>query len=292
MSKLTGLFRKMRGSVGDVTFRQVAGTTVVSEKSTSPAQPRTYAQMRQRVMWRNLQNIYRALQPYNHPSFEDARGFRRDAQMFMSANLGVIPIYLTRSEAVQGAAVIAPYQITRGSLPAIDVNASGVSGEVGTDISLGNLTIGEETTVAQFSAAVVNNNENFHYGDQISAIVVRQMTNSSTNVPYVAVQAFEVTLSASDTTTLLSDIDPDGLVFAKQGSSDKLGMNQTVNGGVVYIHSRKSASKTLVSTQRFVVANTIMSRYQSDAKLDEAILSYGGKLDNQFLTPDVAPVTA
>ena len=269
-----------------MTLRQVNGRTVTSEK-VRRNNSKTFAQMRRRVQWANLVNLWRSFEGDMRPSFESRPAGVSDFNMFVSANICTVPVYLEHAEAQQGATVVAPYQVTRGSLPSVDVSASGVSGEVGTDISLGSLSIGEETTVAQFSDAVVQNNEDFAYGDQISAFVVRQETNSSTNVPYVKVQRYEITLDHEDSETLLSDIDPDGLVFAKQGSSDKLGMNQTVNGGVVYIHSRKGAGRTLVSTQRLVVANTILSRYQTDAKLTAAILSYGGKLTADFLVPNV-----
>lgn len=293
MSKVTGLFRKQRGSVGDVTFRQVSGVSIMSEKA-NPSQPRTFAQMRRRVQFRNIQNMWSVLNPYNHPSFQEARGLLRDSNIFMSRNLGMVPVYLTAGEAKQGAVVVAPYQVTSGSLPSISVSANGTSGEVGTDISLGTLVVSDSTTLKQFSDAIVENNPHFLFGDQITAYVAYQSVNTVTGVPYVDVKAFEVTLDHEDTETLIADLDPELLVFAKQGSSDKLGMNQTVNGGVVYIHSRKSASKTLVSSQRIVVSNTLLARYQSGAKLTEAINSYGGSVSANYLTPNVdeAPAVA
>ena len=45
MAQLEGLIRKMNGSVGDFTFKQVKGQTIVSEKVTHIANPRTEAQM-------------------------------------------------------------------------------------------------------------------------------------------------------------------------------------------------------------------------------------------------------
>ena len=41
------------------------------------------------------------------------------------------------------------------------------------------------------------------------------------------------------------------------------------------------------SKQRFMTTNNILSRYQSAAKRDEAILSYGGKVNAAFLTPNI-----
>lgn len=286
MAILKGLIRKQRGSIGDITIRQVKGVSITSEKA-DPSNPKTLAQMRRRVQWRNIQNFWALIAAYDHPSFENRRALQSDANMFISANFGLIPVYLTAEEARGGGVVVAPYQVTRGSLPSLEVVANGTNGEVGTDISLGNLTIGESTTLKQFSDAVVNNNSNFKNGDQITCFVLTQSTNSVSGLPYATCQAFEITLDQTDNETLLSEFDPNGLVFTKMASSDKLGMSQTVNGGVVYIHSRKTPSKTLVSTQSFLVNNTILANYQSDAKMQEAVISYGGKVSDAYLTPNV-----
>ena len=293
MAILTGIFRKQTGSIGDMTLRLVNGRTVTSEKVTRN-NSKTYAQMRRRVQWANIVNLWRTFEGNLHPSFESRPAGVSDFNAFVSANIGMVPVYLEQAEAQRGAAVVAPYQVTRGSLPSISVSANGTSGEVGTDISLGSLTVGDSTTLKQFSDAIVENNPTFKFGDQITAFVAYQSVNTVTGVPYVDVKAFEVTLDHEDTETLVADLDPELLVFAKQGSSDKLGMNQTVNGGVVYVHSRKGVGRTLVSTQRMVVSNTLLARYQSGAKLTEAIQSYGGKVSSAYLVPNVdeAPAVA
>lgn len=290
MAILKGLIRKQRGSIGDLTIRQVKGVSITSEKA-APSNPKTLAQMRQRVQWRNIQNIWAVISAYDHPSFENRRALQSDANLFMSANLYRIPVYLTASEARGGSAVVAPYQVTRGSLPSIEVVANGTNGEVGTDISLGTLTIGESTTLKQFSDAVVNNNPMYKNGDQITCMVLYQSTNTVTGFPYVECKAFEITLDQTDNETLVREFDPDGVAFNTMTGSDKLGMSQAVNGGVVYIHSRKTPSKTLVSTQDFLVNNTLLASYQSDAKMLEAVRSYGGKVSDAYLTPnvDIAP---
>ena len=276
-----------------MTLRQTNGMVVTSEKVTKNTS-KSYAQMRRRVQLRNIQNIWRAFNGLDRPSFENRTRRQSDANMFVKANLGMVPVYLTRSEASQGGAVVAPYEVSFGSLPSISVSANGTSGEVGTDISLGSLTVGDSTTLKQFSDAIVENNPHFLFGDQITAFVAYQSVNTVTGVPYVDVKAFEVTLDHEDTETLIADLDPELLVFGKQGSSDKLGMNQTVNGGVVYIHSRKTVSGILVSSQRLVVSNTLLARYQSGAKLTEAIQSYGGNVTQLYLVPNVdeAPAVA
>ena len=269
-----------------MTLRRVNGVTITSEKVTRNTS-KTFAQLRHWVQMANIIGMWRAFEGNLRLSFENRHRLMSDMNMFVHANLGRIPVYLTRSEASQGGVVVAPYRVTYGSLPTIEVLANGANGEVGTDISLGSLTIGESTTLKQFSDAVVNNNANYQNGDQISCFVAKQSTNTVTGVPYVEIDAYEITLDQTDNETLLSEFDPDGVVFTTMASSDKLGMSQTVNGGVVYIHSRKTSSGTKVSTQNLVVNNTLLANYQSDAKMREAVKSYGGTTTDAFLTPNV-----
>ena len=290
MSKLKGLFRKQRGSIGDVTFRQLKGQTVVSEKS-EPSQPRTLAQMVRRTAWRNIQNFYQSFNGNLHPSFESRPQTWSDYNAFISANIGRNNVYLTQDFARQGGCVAAAYQITRGSLPSIGMGTPG-GGVITSDLKLGSLAITEETTLAAFSAAIISNNEGWAYGDQLSAFVSIQNTNTLTGVPYVITECFEVTL-LNDPDTLLVDIVGQPTAFGVVDA--KLALNAVINGGACYVHSRKGNGRTLVSTQFMHVTNSLLSTYTSQAARDAAVISYNGKTSNQFLTPNLdeteVPVT-
>lgn len=290
MSKLKGLFRKQRGSIGDVTFRQLKGQTVVSEKS-EPSQPRTLAQMVHRTAWRNIQNFYQSFNGNLHPSFESRPQTWSDYNAFISANIGRNNVYLTQDFARQGGCVVTAYQITRGSLPSIGMGTTG-GGVITSDLKLGSLAIGDETTLAAFSAAIIANNEGWAYGDQLSAFVSIQNTNTLTGVPYVTTECFEVTL-LNDPETLLVDLIGQPTAFGVV--DQKLALAAVINGGACYVHSRKGNGRTLVSTQFMHVTNSLLSTYTSQAARDAAVISYGGKTSNQFLTPNLGetevPVT-
>lgn len=286
---------KAKGSMGTITYTTRAGKTLGKDRIRLTTNPKTFAQMRRRVQWANIVNTWHSFSGLLHPSFQDRTALISDFNRFVGVNIGQVPVYLTQSEASQGGAVVAPYQVSYGTLPPISVTASGVSGEVGTDISLGSLTVGDSTTVQQFSRAIIESNLHFQNGDQITAFVLLQSVNTVTGVPYTEVRAFEVTLDTGDNETLVADLDPELYVFANQGQTDKIGMNQTVNGGVAYIHSRLTGDNTtLVSSQRLVVSNTLLATYQSGAKLSAAVKSYGGDTVSAYLTPNVdeAPVSA
>ena len=46
---------------------------------------------------------------------------------FEQANLGIVPVYITNGEKLQGSCVVAPYQVTRSSLLAIVLSHGAVS---------------------------------------------------------------------------------------------------------------------------------------------------------------------
>lgn len=283
MAILKGIFRKQTGSIGDMTLRVVNGQTVTSEKVTRNTS-KTFAQMVRRVQWANVVNLYRAFEGTLHPSFESRPRNWSDYNAFLSANIGQFGVYLTASEASQGGCLVAPYQITRGSLPSVGMGTT-EAGVITSDIKVGALDITDETTLAAFSAAVRANNSGWEYGDQLSAFVALQKVNTITQVPYVEVHAYEITLAEDDETLVLDLIDNDPTCFAVV--DQKLCLNAPINGGACYVHSRKDGQKTRVSTQRFTATNDLLDAYTTEAKRTEAIISYGGKTSGEFLTPNL-----
>lgn len=281
MAILSGINTQLRGSAGDWTFSQVGGKTVAKQKVAKKAFPvRTLAIMRQRMQWANLVNVFRAFGGNDRPSFQNRPQGVSDFNMFIQANLGTQPVYLLKSFAEQGGALVADYQVTRGSLPSIE--AVSEEGMVLTDVSLGSLTIGASTTVKDFAKAVVENNDDFAYGDQITCFIAVQAVNNATQVPYLKMRSMKVVLDGMDEDTLLySLVSSDGFASVE----GKLGSTRALNGGIVWVHSRATQSGTLVSTQRFVVNNPILTQFQGEAALQKAITTYGGLSGEQYLTP-------
>ena len=200
MAILNGIIKRMEGSIGDMTFKSVNGQTVVSQKITSIANPRSQAQMRIRTKFTNIVSMYRGIRPLLNYGFESKGKGLSDYNMFVRVNMQKSPVYLTKQQVAAGACVAAPYQITQGSLPAIVIAGSGNSSA--TDIYLGSLSIGASTTVGEFSQAVVNNNPDYKYGDQISYFEITQKTNAETGIPYCQFSASKVILDAADTSVL------------------------------------------------------------------------------------------
>lgn len=281
MGKLTGIISKISGSAGNVTFKQRSGETIVSEKVTQVRNPRTNAQMQTRTKWGNIIAMYKGIRPLLNYGFESKPKTLSDYNMFVKVNMQRTPIYLTKQAVAGGACVATAYQISQGSLPAIVLTGTGQN--VKTDIRLGGESITSSTTVAQFSAAVVNNNADYRYGDQISFFLVKQMVNAETGIPYCQFSATKVILDAANESTL-ADVTGGSHGFA---SADGMLAHVGNDGDCAYawVHTRKSDGKTLVSSQSLVSANTKEAEYKGDAAYNLSKSSYGSSIES-FLVPD------
>jgi hypothetical protein len=226
-------------------------------------------------------DMYKGIRPLINYGFEAKPKTLSDYNMFVKVNMQRTPIYLTKQAVAGGACVATAYQISQGSLPAIVVTGTGQNGV--TDILLGSLSITSATTVAQFSAAVVQNNPDYRYGDQISFFLVKQKVNEETGIPYCQFSAAKVILDAANENKLS---DETGSSHGFASIDGKIGHSGN-DGDCAYawVHSRKSDGKTLVSSQSLLSANTKEAEYKGDMAYNLSRSSYGNGIE-AFLVPD------
>ena len=287
MAILNGILKKLNGSAGSLTFKQVNGQTVVSEKATTVKNTRTPAQQRQRTKWGNVVQMYKGICPLINYGFESKAPGCSDYNMFMKANMKLTDIYLTREEVAGGACIAAPYQLTQGTLPSSVIVGAGENAR--TDIKLGELVIDAETTVKDFAMAVVSNNADYDFGDQISFFDVLQRVNAVTGIPYCQFLATNVMLDKTSEVKLLDIVSKygfatvDGFLGHIEGEGD---------GVYAWVHSRKSSAKTQVSTQTLVNNNAeTIAEYSGDQAYKRSVKTYGGE-SSSFLTPGTTTTQA
>ena len=284
MAQLDGIVSKLNGSAGQLTFKRVAGKTVVSEKITTTTNKRTTAQQKHRMKWPNLIKMYSGISPLLNLAFEDKPQGVSDYNMFVKTNFPASNVYLTKSEAACKACVAAPYQISMGSLTSI--NVSGTPGESVTDIALGTLVISSTTTVKDFSLAVVLNNKNFNFDDQISFICVEQTKNIVTGVPQCKFYGEAVVLNKESEVKLFDVVSTDG--FSSKNGFLACKLPTDFQGAYTWIHSRLKDGNTIVSSQSLEVKNNLYTEYSSEDAYKRAVATYGGEKKN-FLTPTTSP---
>lgn len=277
--------KKLGGSV----IYQAMGETRARVLAAEVKNPRTVAQMQQRIRWANLVNIYRANKRWMKYAFETKATNQSDYNKFMSLNVSASPIFLTKELASVGACVVAPYVVTQGSLPSIEFIKKSFSWQTNILLPSGYLMY-QNVTVGDFSRILLENNPGMREGDQLSFIRETQMTNPTTGAPYIIVRAYEMLLNSSSS-ALAADFLPFDILDSSEASSDcRLVVKDTNNAGAfTMILSRSEGGRTYVSSQYLILANMdfIYLQYSSQAAYQAALLSYGAG-ENAFLSANSA----
>lgn len=289
MGKITSLI-EFHGSVGNLTgYRGRDGRNVIRQKIYNPRNAKTPLQMRRRVAWGNLVNLWALIMNFMKPSFTNKAKGQTDYNAFMKANVDANPVYMTKKEVAKGGVVVSPVVVTRGTLPSIGA-ATAMGGKMNSTLSLGDLELSSETTVGAFSQAIIENNEGWQNGDQLSALLVQQLTYDEAAGAPRAKASFASVILDETSSTPLYDVVSDACFYTNQGF---LGTRQSITGGVAWIQSRVVEGETQVSSESLVVNNQALSDYTTKAAQDMAIASYGGQkvapltpTGNQYLPPE------
>ena len=293
MGKIFGANTKISGKVGQLLYRQTRTGTVISELPVKPAIPRRSArQMDRRTQWGNLAAIYKQFDSMLRRGYENLPPQMSVFNAFIQANIDVVKVYITKTIRLNGGAILAPYQITRGSLPSISM-AKNASNILVSGIRLGSLAIDANTTVGQFSQAVIDNNDAFDEGDQLTFFHGIQSIDTVTRTPRATIKGYKVVLSTAEDTKLWDVVDRIGFSVTDNCLATS---QQITNGAAVWVHSRETADGALkVSTQLFFVENSALATYQGRTAFTAAANSYGGiNSAAVYLQPEVVgidPVT-
>lgn len=270
---LKGASKRLAGAV----IYDAMGQTRARRLAESVTNPRTEAQMNQRVKWANLVNLYRVNSDWMKYAYETKKVTQSEYNKWMSLNVTNSRIYLTKQLAAAGACVVDAYTITQGSLPSIENTNSGnlwLSNIYTTDY-LGDF---EGVTVASFTDYILKNNPGIREGDQLSLIRLSQQTNADNGIPYVIQRRYELVFSRTNNRKVYDYLPSDIVEAVPSGTGTVLALNIASRvGGFAWILSRTVAGKTYVSTQTIVPVNNgaLISLYSSDAAYRAAIESYG-----------------
>lgn len=282
---LRGAKKKLGGTV----LYTQGGRTLQRELAPEVKNPKTPAQMGQRVKWANLVAFYRANSGWMPKAFENKKATQSDYNKFMSLNAANSRIYLTKEQARQGACVVDSYRVSDGTLQPVDIFPT--AKDWTTNLYLTGLDkLDATTTIAAFSTALLASNAGLRSGDQVSFIRVTQLFNNTTDIPYVQVRAYELLIDEQGP-GLVKDFWPIELIALGQQQETKALMvkNNNKQGGFAIIVSRTQGGRVLVSPSQITQVNMaeVINQYSSNAALQAAIDSYG-RGDEVFLDNKVA----
>lgn len=161
MAKGNPYWGKQRGKLGETVLAVTKGQQVQRAYNSQPANPRSDAQMVQRISFASMVAFYkRGNQNLFKYAFEDKKQTESDYNAFMRHNLTLgIDIYPTKEEVGNICfPLVAPFMVTNGSLQEIGCSHEG-DGVIGSS-----LIYDDATTWDQFLA----NNPQFNVGDIIT----------------------------------------------------------------------------------------------------------------------------
>lgn len=292
MSKGNMLLGYAQGKVGSMVFGRRNGQQITRPYNGSPRNPKTRAQMSQRIKWPNLVNMWRLLKPWISMGMQDKKTTQSDYNSFVSKNIGYSTAYMLKDEARAGATLLSDYIITSGTLGARTMSSALV-----TDIAVGSQVLAEDLaqlTIGELSAYIIANNAGFAVGDQITLLYFVQRLNAG--LPVVSVAAVKFILEAPSATALVpAAMYSYGIELTVEGgylAINPLGNTSDLAGGAV-IQSRLVNGVLYVSDSRIRTENTAQPGQQTTVygiSKDEALASYGFN-DAAFLSPNsiVAP---
>lgn len=291
MAKIKNLYVKgYKGRLGGVTYFTRAGEQMNRELPAQVANPNTSAQATQRTRWANMVHFYRVNKFWMYKNaFENKKATQSDYNKFVSMNSAAVPVYLTKAQSAAGAVIVAPYQVTDGTLPSISCEVA--DGALKTDIYL-TAEVGRDLdgtfTVSALSTSILASNNGLKEGDQLSFISVYNTTIN--NVPSIVARAYELILDTTDISTLESN----GLDFLSGNESNGVYFlvatpAHGTSWGATVVMSRTESGKTHVSTQVLCLspdAQVNYANFSNDTAKTAARRSYGAQseyfLDTQY----------
>lgn len=263
--------------LGGVVLYQMNGQTLARELAPQVTNPRTTAQMRQRVKLSNLVAFYKANKKWMRNAFEDKAQRESDYNAFVAANISNTLVALTKSEVASGAAIAAPYQITRGSILSIEHTLQGST--IKTNLNLGNYQITANSTIGELSIAILSSNLTLSEGMQLSLVVNVQQSGNASQQPYLVVRVYEFLLNRSSTEPLTNYF-PESVTSVAAGTSNyalALNTSSYSEGGATFILSHSVGGVTHVSSQRIQLfgSKSVYNAHTTAAAMQTAIDSYG-----------------
>ena len=280
---------KISGNVGSLNFRKRGSQVVVAERSyanSSKGNGASYKQRLHRIRIANVSSVFRSIAAIEAQAWQYKGTNQSDANMFFAKNLANSPVFLTAEQAKNGAAVIAPYVVSEGTLPSLAQSFNANTFHTGIKVPAG--WIVGQNTIGALSMAIVANNEGVKNGDKFTFAKIEQTTSdiNSKSYPMLNVTYFELTLDANSVISVTS-LPNYALMNFAVGENNEIICNECGNAAFA-IHSRLLSSKLYTSTQMVSMnpVQTIFEDFTSEAQKARAMDSYGYKPD-VLLTPDM-----
>ena len=284
MARGNRLLGTLRGKLGDTVYYRSRGYQIERPRVV-PKNPRTRAQMTQRVKIANVSAIYRALKPVLSRSFVVRGQHESSFNAFSRAALPQSP-YMTKSMVAECLALPMSAQLSRGGLGTYIYTGLEIGGEIAFVRLPSYITTDSAPTVSLWSQYFLLENPQFQEGDTIVVAMIQFKSNGyvSNDDAYNAVGKYaSIVLNLSDDRSITEvgfGVEQSSKTLVPLGwpTEDAINAEDFVAMSGAFVSRKTENGDIDVSSQYFVLtqaAHDLYSDFHDNAALNAAIESYG-----------------
>ena len=283
MVKVKSSFGKVSGTKANTIYYEVNGVTFGRSKPTKMGNPKTEAQMKQRIKMNNILNTYKYIKGYLQQNFEGIIGNKNASSFFRSYNLMKTPVWLTKAQKESYKFVLAPYVVAQGRINSVGYEFR--DGMFVSDINVGDLEISDETEENVLSSVVCNNNEGWANNDTLQIILLKQkrIRTSDEEIELPKCNSYVVTLDKASRTKIgdipvlesLSNMSRFSLCSVDGKIAVRAEDSEEYTYAFAVVHGRGQGRDKIVSSQQLCLSdNALYDSYCSKEAFDKAYESY------------------
>ena len=283
MVKVKSSLGTMVGNSGNMSYFEVNGVTIGRSKPTKMGNPKTEAQMKQRIKMNNILNTYKYIKEYLQKNFEGTSGYKSASSFFRSYNLMMTPVWLTKTQKESYKFVLAPYVVAQGRIPTVGYEFR--EGVFVSDINVGTLEINDETEENVLSSVVCGNNEGWANNDTLQIILLRQkrIEASDEEIELPKCCSFVVTLDKASGTRIcdipvlesMSQLPRFSLCNVDGKLAVRVDETEEYTYAFAVVHGRGQGRDKIVSSQQLYLSDSALyDSYCSSEAFNKAFESY------------------
>ena len=283
MVKVKSSFGKVSGKSVNTIYYEVNGETIGRSKPTKMGNPKTEAQMKQRIKMNNILNTYKYIKGYLQQNFEGIIGNKNASSFFRSYNLMKTPVWLTKAQKESYKFVLAPYVVAQGRIPTIGYEFRDCA--FVSDINIGDFELNDQTEERVLSSIICGNNEGWTDNDTLQVILLRQKQVASLDEEIAHPTCCSVIVSLDNSSaTKIGDIPvleslSNMSRFSLCNIDGKLAVRVSDTDEYTYafavVHGRGQGRDKIVSSQQLCLSDTALyDSYCGEEAFGKAYESY------------------
>ena len=273
----------MTGKANNMRFYELNGEVIGVPIPAVTNNPKTEAQMKQRIKMNNILNMYKCIKGYLQQNFEGIIGNKNASSFFRSYNLMKTPVWMTKSQKESYKFILAPYVVAQGRINSVGYEFR--DGLFVSDINVGDLEINDETEESALSSVVCANNEGWTNNDTLQVILLRQKRAASLDeeIAHPTCCSIIVSLDNSSATKIgeipvletLSNMSRFSLYNVEGKLAVRVADTAEYTYAFAIVHGRGQGREKIVSSQQLCLSDTVLyDSYCSSNAFNKAFESY------------------